>query len=756
MSFFRKLDRGSLIAIGLYLLITLLFFARFLTGDLVMAFKDLSRYFYPLRQLMVAEVMSGHLPLWNPYIFCGFPLLATLQIGFFYPLTVIYYLLPFPLAFNYYIILHYFLAACFMYAMLRHFKLDLVPAFFGGLIFAFSGYLLSVSNMNTSLSSVIWLPLVLIFVDRIAKRTGNLRLNVAVTSLLLALMFLGGEPTILYTSGWFLFFYILIFAEDKLKGLGALLLSALLAGGLVAVQLVPFIELQRSVSDRLIRTSFDLVSFRSFPPREILTFIFPYFFGNAATFGGYTETLLGKTLQDWLISPYLGVLPLAFALCAKRGKLVWFLWGTALASLVLAFGRYTPVYQLLYWFLPGVSLIRYPVKYLFLLTFCLACLSALGLGRLAGFFDGRKEALLRSFRFVWPAALAALLVSLAGHFLLGTIIAFFSRQYSSAIPAIFFRILEELIRFNLHSFYNLTAYLAIFACLLWAAARGRVSKQVFSVVLVLIAAADLLANGYTIAVAAPAEIFAAVPPNYSILLRDRGLYRFFYSPEAAAGNRVVLGDNYQEALFNAKDNFTANWPLLNGLSDFSGYESIEPYQLSQFYQDELKESGLSKKLGLLSGWNVKYVITAGPLSAPGLKLLRHKYQFGQNLYIYGNRNVKPRAYLVSGAGRAGFTAYRPGLIELKTEAKVPAQLFLCEARYPGWRALVDGQETRILPAERFFQAVEVPAGAHEVRFVYDPWSLKLGAGISLLALAGLLALIFRARPATGQDNATSP
>ena len=70
---------------GLFLLITLAFFSRFLTGDLVIAFKDLSRYFYPLSQLMVEQVRAGHLPLWNPYLFCGFPLMATLQVCFFYP-----------------------------------------------------------------------------------------------------------------------------------------------------------------------------------------------------------------------------------------------------------------------------------------------------------------------------------------------------------------------------------------------------------------------------------------------------------------------------------------------------------------------------------------------------------------------------------------------------------------------------------------------------------------------------------------------
>src|SRR3989344_1559595 len=149
MSFFPKIDRKDRWVILSFLILVLFFFWRFLTGNEIFAFKDLSRYFYPLRYLMVEQVKAGHLPLWNPYIFCGFPLLATLQVGFFYPLTIIYYLLPFNLAFNWYIILHYFLAACFMYAMLRHFRLGWHASFLGGLVFAFSGFLLSVSNMNT-------------------------------------------------------------------------------------------------------------------------------------------------------------------------------------------------------------------------------------------------------------------------------------------------------------------------------------------------------------------------------------------------------------------------------------------------------------------------------------------------------------------------------------------------------------------------------------------------------------------------------
>src|SRR3989339_1169621 len=202
--------------------VTLLFFFRFLDGLEIFAFKDLSRYFYPLRLLMVEQVKSGHIPLWNPYIFCGMPLLATLQICFFYPLSVVYYLIPYDLAFNYYIIIHYFIGASLMYLLMRHYSISKPASFLAGFIFAFSGYLLSVSCMNTTLSSVIWLPLLLLFWDRAIRECPMSNVQFPMKDYLgvvftLVLMFLGGEPTIIYSSLWVLFFYGLIFSKEKIK-----------------------------------------------------------------------------------------------------------------------------------------------------------------------------------------------------------------------------------------------------------------------------------------------------------------------------------------------------------------------------------------------------------------------------------------------------------------------------------------------------------------------------------------------------------
>ncbi|MDD5593756.1 MAG: hypothetical protein PHG97_03330, partial [Candidatus Margulisbacteria bacterium] len=46
---------------------------------------------------------------------------------------------------------------------------------------------------------------------------------------------------------------------------------------------------------------------------------------------------------------------------------------------------------------------------------------------------------------------------------------------------------------------------------------------------------------------------------------------------------------------------------------------------------------------------------------------------------------------------------------------------------------VDGREAKILDANMFFSAIAVAPGGHEVKFVYDPLSLKIGAGISIIS-----------------------
>jgi uncharacterized membrane protein YfhO len=61
---------------------------------------------------------------------------------------------------------------------------------------------------------------------------------------------------------------------------------------------------------------------------------------------------------------------------------------------------------------------------------------------------------------------------------------------------------------------------------------------------------------------------------------------------------------------------------------------------------------------------------------------------------------------------------------------------------------VDGRRVAIERWNSTFQAIEVPAGAHRVQFLFRPASAEIGGAISLAALVGLAFVIgadFRAR-----------
>jgi hypothetical protein len=75
---------------------------------------------------------------------------------------------------------------------------------------------------------------------------------------------------------------------------------------------------------------------------------------------------------------------------------------------------------------------------------------------------------------------------------------------------------------------------------------------------------------------------------------------------------------------------------------------------------------------------------------------------------------------------------------LEAAPKAAGLLVLADAYYPGWRAFVDGKESKLYPTNYVMRSVLVPAGTHSVEFRYDPLSFKLGASISLVTLIGVV------------------
>ena len=107
----------------------------------------------------------------------------------------------------------------------------------------------------------------------------------------------------------------------------------------------------------------------------------------------------------------------------------------------------------------------------------------------------------------------------------------------------------------------------------------------------------------------------------------------------------------------------------------------------------------------------------------------------------------------SSTAESGFNyellTYQPNQITLLVENNEPGLLTISEAVYPGWSAYVDGEPVPIQKANGLFRSVILPGNEpgqpHEVTFVYQPFSFRAGAAVSILTLAviigSLLAII---------------
>jgi uncharacterized membrane protein YfhO len=96
--------------------------------------------------------------------------------------------------------------------------------------------------------------------------------------------------------------------------------------------------------------------------------------------------------------------------------------------------------------------------------------------------------------------------------------------------------------------------------------------------------------------------------------------------------------------------------------------------------------------------------------------------------------------------RVDIARYEESRVDLHTDSATRSLLVLADANYPGWSAYIDGHTAPILTTNAMFRGVELDAGAHEVAFVYEPTSFRIGAAITALALlVGCLLLAMSVR-----------
>ncbi len=348
---------------------------------------DVVRQTYPWRKLAIDQLKNGQLPLWNPYSFSGYPLMANLQSAPFYPANMIYWLTDFSTGWSIQIMLQIVLGGLFMLLFLKNLKLREEAVTLGALAWAGSGFFISWLESNVPIQSALWLPLALWAID---KRKG-LALVIALGSSVLA-----GHLQI-FSYVWITAAAYAFYRRNFLSSIFFLISSIL-----VSWWLIPAGQFILS-SNRAVDQSVWLKPDWFLPWQNLVQFVAPDFFGNPAT---------GNYFGVWNYMEfvgYIGIIPLIFAMVSllSRNKKTFFWLGLLAVSLIFALP--TPLaklpFQLNIPFLASAQ----PSRLIVLADFCLAILSAFGLD----YFLGKKSKVLPSI-FLITIIFAGLWIAVFG------------------------------------------------------------------------------------------------------------------------------------------------------------------------------------------------------------------------------------------------------------------------------------------------------------------------------------------------------
>lgn len=707
--------------------------------------------FYPWQKLAAEMWRAGQLPLWNPLVGSGAPLAANLQTGAFYPGNLLYLVLPTESALGYTALLHVILAGLFMYAYLRALNLSAFAATLGALAFQLNGFLIARLGFMSITVTLPWLAAWLWRAEKLVSESANRRIrNAGWLALVIGLGVLAGHAqTAVYglvLIGVYVVWRVLYLrpgpppSRTDSTGEGArsprhqitwsllgFAFAVVVGLGLAAIQLLPAAELTRESQRAGGLESIKVLTHSYWPPR-LLTLLSPDFFGNPAqnNFWGYDNY--------WENAAYIGLLPLLLALWmmgkgirdwwlvvrrrVNAPSLVTFLALTALVSLLLAFGWFTPIYVFLYEHVPGFDLFQGPARWLVVTIPALCGLAALGAQRWLD--DGFSR---RAANRLILAGLAVTLAGGAAFFVLGG-------RFGPAI-------------------LRLGVLLAVSGWLF----RLRIRDRRPALIVIGVVALDLISAHFALNPVLPAEVYHAPNPAADAIKADGLSGRVFYFDEdelalkfgtylAQTKQFAGYGPNDLTHWLNFRETLLPNLAMIDGVASANNFDSLIVGRY-QTLLDQINAASFDEARALLNRLNVAYILSPRSLDLPiAARTL--------DATIYRNDQVWPRAWIASDlADFAGDLSSNKASIQSLTDSgntvtiraasPFDGYLILADTYYPGWQASVDGTPTPIEVANTAFRAVKLAAGDHTIEFRYEPASVKIGALITVVC--GVIVLI---------------
>jgi len=730
--------------------------------------------YYP--QILVAKqsLESGVLPLWNPYYLSGLPLMAAAPwLGLFYAPYFLFYLVDPLKAFGYVSFLQVGLAETFTYLYLRNIQCRRAAALAGAASFGLGGFLLSNLTWLPRVSTAMWMPLILLALDKVMRKKWgySLLLACAVAMCVLA----GNLAAVIYVllaAGLYGAFRVLLAWRRQgprfAAWCGVVALAALCLGLLLsAVQLAPTLEV--SAYAGRVQASYEERIEGGRSALALATVLVPDAYGNPVD-RPWGRNVFAKNIPGTYgeTSLYVGIVPLLLALWAvwrRRDGLTAFFACLALLGLLIFLD--TPLFRALYGLPPFRIGRQLEAKVLWAMS--ISVLMAMGLDLLLGGLSTRDAKVLhRAGVGMLATALAVGLGVVLGHVLL-----------QAGEWPLTSDLAVQWYGYNVNNFLRLSVLLLVcgIVAVLWSRGLARASLLVFVVVGTMLV--DLAYFGWKLNPSRPSEGLYPQMESVQFLQKDSSLYRVIRGPLS----RKV---------------FPPNSLTVYGISDVQGYSPvlIDYYvEFLQLIEEDVTSARMVYSLqhaasttsSLLDLLNVKYIVT---LAEPGEEMVELEESepslelvFDGEVKIYENNDVLPRAFFVSDhmiaedgdealallgaegfdptsvvilekapASLAGTTEasaheprvevveYTPNRVVIDSFTPGDGFLVLSDLYYVGWKAVVDGVETEVYKADYAFRAVQLEAGEHRVEFLFDPPSFKIGLAVSLVALLALPAL----------------
>ena len=745
-------------------------------SDKVICWLDMAHYFLPFRELTAEAVRQGIIPMWNPYLYCGNPLMANMQSAVFYPLSAFFYLLPPDAAIRGITFAAFFIMSFSFYHLARLYKISEEGSLAAAAVFAFNFFMMVKAPELADLHVMVWMPAALYFMK---KHISDGALHDAVLcGLAVSLSFLGGHPQVfLYALLVYAAFFFYESAENKKTplnmGRSFLIISAvpIFTVSLQAVSVYKFLMLSKRADSGL---TVEEIKGSYLGIKHIALFFFPFL---AQQF----EPAVRHLSWSGLVSAGPALLPLALAglIYGRKGGLKLLLGAGFAVSLFLSLLGIMPFFEQIAEALPFIKTMRYPSKINVILLLCLALIIGLGFDAVFG-GDNRRSGTAKSsvLLFAFFAAVFAVL-KISGN----SIISFYRKNFAPDMN--FQEVYDAVTSFGIvmSGFGEWLFILALAAAAVYFAGKSlRADFFLKAGVILLIVLTESHYSNRQYSYYDNVSIM-----NSSIksaeFIKNSGNNPRVLAPNAM--NRLEDKEGIKDmasSLGEAREMLLPNAAMSAKLRNADGFDSL---MLASHFR-------LKKNFNMLSApwespafalFSASYIASAVPIEGRSLSLA-HK---GAG-YIYKNSNSAANAFFVPMSGRVsfsssadevqkiimkeGFDAYTDLVIEsaanggelfsavsqrgyaveyipedlntIKVKAKndVPGFLVVTDNNYPGWSAYVNEKKQQVYSAYAVYKAVKLEPGTHEVVFKYREEGAYRLLAAAIVFLAALAAAAF--------------